>query len=104
MTPGTPQAQAGAAGLHWTVPTEPTVVSQLGWNPEGSPVEVRYRGEVVAGHGHGQLAKAAVCAGEGHARGCAAGDVRAGSMRRVAPAVGEGAMSVYFVRRYTVTT
>ena len=30
----------------------------------------------------------------------AAGDVRLGSMKRVASAVGEGAMSVYLVHRY----
>jgi thioredoxin reductase (NADPH) len=30
----------------------------------------------------------------------AAGDVRAGSIRRVAPAVGEGAMVVAFVHEY----
>jgi thioredoxin reductase (NADPH) len=33
----------------------------------------------------------------------AAGDVRLDSMKRVASAVGEGAMSVYFVHRYLVT-
>jgi thioredoxin reductase (NADPH) len=34
----------------------------------------------------------------------AAGDVRLDSMKRVASAVGEGAMSVYFVHRYLATT
>jgi thioredoxin reductase (NADPH) len=33
----------------------------------------------------------------------AAGDVRLGSMKRVASAVGEGAMSVYLVHRYLAT-
>ena len=33
----------------------------------------------------------------------AAGDVRLDSMKRVASAVGEGAMSVYFVHRYLAT-
>ena len=33
----------------------------------------------------------------------AAGDVRLDSMKRVASAVGEGAMSVYFVQRYLGT-
>ena len=33
----------------------------------------------------------------------AAGDVRADSMKRVASAVGEGSMSVYFVHRYLAT-
>ena len=33
----------------------------------------------------------------------AAGDVRLHSMKRVASAVGEGAMSVYFVHRYLAT-
>jgi thioredoxin reductase (NADPH) len=34
----------------------------------------------------------------------AAGDVRLDSMKRVASAVGEGAMSVYLVHRYLATT
>ena len=34
----------------------------------------------------------------------AAGDVRRDSMKRVASAVGEGAMSVYLVHRYLATT
>ena len=34
----------------------------------------------------------------------AAGDVRSDSMKRVASAVGEGSMSVYFVHRYLATT
>ena len=34
----------------------------------------------------------------------AAGDVRLDSMKRVAWAVAEGAMSVYFVHRYLATT
>ena len=34
----------------------------------------------------------------------AAGDVRLNSMKRVASAVGEGAMSVYLVHRYLATT
>jgi thioredoxin reductase (NADPH) len=34
----------------------------------------------------------------------AAGDVRLDSMKRVASAVGEGAMSIYFVHRYLATT
>jgi thioredoxin reductase (NADPH) len=33
----------------------------------------------------------------------AAGDVRLDSMKRVASAVGEGAMAVYFVHRYLAT-
>ena len=33
----------------------------------------------------------------------AAGDVRLGSVKRVASAVGEGAMSVYLVHRYLAT-
>ena len=33
----------------------------------------------------------------------AAGDVRSDSMKRVASAVGEGSMSVYFVHRYLAT-
>jgi thioredoxin reductase (NADPH) len=33
----------------------------------------------------------------------AAGDVRCDSMKRVASAVGEGAMSVYLVHRYLAT-
>ncbi len=33
----------------------------------------------------------------------AAGDVRLDSMKRVASAVGEGGMSVYFVHRYLAT-
>jgi len=34
----------------------------------------------------------------------ATGDVRLDSMKRVASAVGEGAMSIYFVHRYLATT
>ena len=34
----------------------------------------------------------------------AAGDVRLDSMKRVASAVGEGAMSIYLVHRYLATT
>jgi thioredoxin reductase (NADPH) len=34
----------------------------------------------------------------------AAGDVRLDSMKRVASAVGEGAMAVHFVHRYLATT
>jgi thioredoxin reductase (NADPH) len=34
----------------------------------------------------------------------AAGDVRLDSMKRVASAVGEGAMAVYLVHRYLATT
>jgi thioredoxin reductase (NADPH) len=95
-------------GQQQTIET-PAVFSFIGATPrtEWLPPEVErdakgfvLTGATVAHSRHWSVARTPFLLETSHPGVFAAGDVRAGSAKRVASAVGEGAMSVQFVHEY----
>jgi len=102
------EISSGKAGLPGMVET-PAVFSFIGATPRTDwlPSEVERdskgflsTGAAVAQSRHWGLARAPFLLETSHPGVFAAGDVRSGSVKRVASAVGEGAMAVQFVHEY----
>ena len=98
----------GKDGRHRTVET-PAVFSFIGATPRTDwlPPEIERdakgfirTGAAVAHSGYWDIARSPFLLETSHPGVFAAGDVRSGSVKRVASAVGEGAMSVQFVHEY----